>query len=114
MGGLAAGGDVRVLGQPEGVEAALLDGAGQLDGVDGDVGGEHRDAVAHRACSSGGVRRRTEPTAPPPGAPPGLSPPRPRTPRPPPGAGAPPWGEGWAPPPPARPGGPRPPATCPC
>ena len=50
--------DVGVLGEPHGVEAALLDRLGEVDDADRDVGGEHGDPVAHASESS----RSSEPT----------------------------------------------------
>ena len=47
----AARRDVGVLGQPERVEAPLLERPGQLDDADRQVGGEDGDAVAHRPDS---------------------------------------------------------------
>ena len=47
--GGAAGGDVRVLGDPEGLEPRLLDGRRQLGHGDRVVGGKDRDTELHRA-----------------------------------------------------------------
>jgi hypothetical protein len=41
---------VGVLGQPQRVEAPILDGAGKVDHADRHVGDEHGDAVAHVGC----------------------------------------------------------------
>src|SRR5262249_49125136 len=46
-GATPAGRDVCVLGEPHGLEAALLEGAGQLVGGDRVLGGKHDDAVVH-------------------------------------------------------------------
>ena len=48
---LAAGGDVRVLGDEERLEAGVLGGAAERDGRDGLVGDEHRQAELHWATS---------------------------------------------------------------
>jgi hypothetical protein len=51
---LAAGGDVRVLGNPQRFEAAGLDGAGELVGTDRVVGRKHHHAVLHRGLLRSG------------------------------------------------------------